>query len=234
MSALRPALTAVLFLLMMYKLALGAPSPADSVGMASVVRKGPQFNVYPLDYRNTFLRQSPILALGGCAGLKFNGQHLFTVGYYWLSQNSDRTIQTPKGNTRTLNDGVKLSYINLAYTYSFIHTKRWELGIPAEVGLGFSKEAVVNDLGRTLRTYNSNFVPVQAGITGDWKITRWVGLNLAVGYRRIVFKSIAQDNFDGLYYNYGINVYTGNILDDYRAWRQRRRMQRKEHQTMPD
>jgi hypothetical protein len=218
------SVSAVFLLLSGY--AYSRTTDPDSTGSSTVARKGPQFNIFPLDYRNTFVHQSPILALGGCAGLKFNGQHLFTLGYYWLSENSDRTIQTSKGNTHTLNDGVKLSYINLAYTYSFIHSKHWEIGVPVEVGLGFAKEAIVNESGRTVRNYVSNFVPIQAGITGDWKITRWVGLNLAIGYRRITLKTIDRDNFDGIYYNYGINVYTGNILDDYRAWRQRKRMKR--------
>jgi len=205
--------------------------PADSARADSLrpVRRRPQFNVYPLDYRNTFVRHSNVLSLGGAVGLKYSGKHLFALGYYGLSQAADRNVQTRNNATRTLTDGVKLRYVNLAYTYSFVRARHWEVGLPLEVGLGFSRETILNDLGRELRSFRSNFIPLQAGVTADWKITRWVGLNLAVGYRVIAFKSDLRDNFDGLYYNYGINLYTGNIFDDYHAWRQRRRERRLPH-----
>ncbi len=198
--------------------------PADSGQYVAPVpvRQHPQFNVYPLDYRSTFVRQSPVLALGGAAGFKFQGRHLITLGYYWLSQQKNRAVTNQVTGIHTLSDGLKLSYLNLAYTWSFIRSKHWEVGLPVEVGYGFSREAIDNETGRTLRTYNSHFVPLQLGITGDWKITRWAGLNVAVGYRVIPVKSTSRADFNGLYYNYGVNLYTGNILDDYRAWRKRK------------
>lgn len=198
------------------------PPTTDSTVIVTPVRQHPQFNVYPLDYRSTFVRQAPVLALGGAAGFKFRGKHLFTVGYYWLSQRSNRQITDRENTVHTLTHGLKLSYLNVAYTWSFIHCKHWEVGLPVEIGYGLSREAINSEAGYELRTYSSHFVPLQIGITGDWKITRWAGLNLAVGYRMIPVKSTSRADFDGVYYNYGINLYTGNILDDYRAWRKRR------------
>ncbi len=200
--------------------------PADSGQYAVTSRwQRPQFNVYPLDYRSTFLRQSPVLALGGAAGFKFQGRHLVTLGYYWLSQQKNREITNQtSGLQHTLTDGVKLSYLNLAYTWSFIRSKHWEVGLPVEVGYGFSREAIDNEAGRTLHTYNTHFLPLQLGITGDWKLTRWAGLNVAVGYRMIPVKTSDRADFNGVYYNYGINLYTGNMLDDYRSWRKRKRI----------
>lgn len=194
----------------------------DSAQTTAQPSRHAQFNVYPLDYRSTFVRQSPVLALGGAAGFKFKGRHLFTIGYYWLSQRSNQRITDRANTVQTLTDGVKLSYLNFAYTWSFIHCKHWEVGLPVEVGYGFSREAINNEAGRELSTYVSHFVPLQIGITADWKITRWAGLNLAVGYRVIPVKTSSRADFDGVYYNYGINLYTGNMLDDYRAWRKRR------------
>ncbi len=91
-----------------------------------------------LDRRNTFLEtkgnaNTPVDLAGVKVGLTLHNQHKTGIGYYSFRHTTTK-ITYPNGQTQTI--GYKFNYFTAFYEYYFIHTHRWDLGIPFEVGMG--------------------------------------------------------------------------------------------------
>lgn len=195
-------------------------APADTVASAHPKIK-PAFN---LDFRDSFLERQHVNVLGVNAGIEFGvKRHQLTLGYYWISYATYlRLIDWRRDAARRINlnyyTRTDMWYVNLLYWWNMTNNKKWMVSIPVELGGGVAYALPTNLSKETPidRTHRSFLVPVQVGVYGQWKATRWVGLSAQVGYRVTVFQTAIDQNFNGSYYSIGLTIYPALATDVWR------------------
>lgn len=203
------------------------PEPLQSDSLLAEKRKvrfvlGFDSRRTPVDGRNLHIN-------GVVAGITFGEKaHRLTGGYYWVGFGApDQFINWENMLPRSTNPGyytdTDVHFISFIYSYPIIHTYRWTLSIPIELGVG-------RELSRYRRTYETDpqkngdyyFMPAQIGVYGEYRVWNWAGINVQGGYRSAVSNDAFRDKFQGAYYRYGIRLYLGRIYMELRKGHLRR------------
>ncbi|MFD1143488.1 hypothetical protein ACFQ4C_20345 [Larkinella insperata] len=186
--------------------------PTDSVSRPG--RKPIRWTVN-LDFRNSFINRQPVNVWGVNTGIVVGQKrHQITVGYYWLSYNSYlRLINWHRNAARRLNleyyTKTDMAYASLLFWDNLINNRRWLFSVPIEIGAGKASAIRQDTQTDTLKGWAhwDFFMPVQAGVYGQYKATRWLGLSAQVGYRYSIFQSNVNQHYNGMYYSVGTVVY---------------------------
>ena len=189
--------------------------------------------VLSLDNRESFVQSSAVHIIGLNAGLVLPGRRWrLGLGAYTLSRDyADLYIYQYKNGKRTkklldTTPQLDLTYFTPNISYVFFQRPWLEVSVPLEVGLGGSHYVETDARGTTFNDHRGLFVPVELGVAVLLKPTRWVGVSGSVGYRKSVLEVDYQDDFDGMYFSYRLNVFVGNIWRDLRQHQQRRHLAR--------
>lgn len=162
------------------------------------------------DFRQTFVKKSPLTIYGGYIGLRFNHKNLYSIGYYTLS-NSSKEIYKTKNSSIQADNEVLLGFLSFGYTHTFFDGLFFKVDIPIEVGVGEGSMGIYNLDGNLIKLRNSKLFPIQAGVSTVIKIIPWFGIHLQAGYRDMFGKSIFQNEYSGLYYTFGFSFNFGAI-----------------------
>jgi hypothetical protein len=176
-------------------------------------------NKYPeliggLSGRKTIIGSHYTSVSGVAIGADYGGKVKFLGGVYGLSSPLvERKIinaYTPSQNT--VDEISQFWYFGFTGAYTFFKDKRWTLEIPVRVGFG-TANIEQHDTGKRklLITENNSFImPLESGISAQYKIAWWIGLSGGLGSRIVLGKSTSQ-KFSGTYYNVGIDIYFSEI-----------------------
>lgn len=168
-----------------------------------------------LDFRNSFVNRQPVNVWGVNSGIVFGQKrHQITVGYYWLSYNSYlRLINWHRNAARRLNleyyTKTDMAYGSLMLWPNLINNRRWLFSVPVEIGAGLAS-AIRSDTRTDTVKGNSHkdfFMPIQVGVYGQYKASRWVGFSAQAGYRLSVFQTNVNQHYNGTYYSVGTVIY---------------------------
>ncbi|GAB3336858.1 hypothetical protein GCM10027299_47280 [Larkinella ripae] len=206
--------------------AVATQFPTDSVIKPS--RKPVRWTLN-LDFRNSFVNRQPVNVWGVNTGIVLGEKrHQITVGYYWLSYNSYlRLINWHRNAARRLNleyyTKTDMAYGSLMFWGNPINNRRWLFSIPVEIGAGKASAVRQDTQTDTLKGWAhwDFFMPVQIGVYGQWKATRWVGLSAQVGYRYAVFQTNVSQHYNGTYYSIGTTLYPEFFKDIWKFIRRR-------------
>jgi hypothetical protein len=179
-----------------------------------------------LDQRNTFIQtpqsnNTPFDLRGIKAGVVLMGRHKMGVGVY--------NIRDPKAHIRRLDNGpeeeidLKFGYITGFYEYLFVHTRRWDIGIPIELGIGGYDAPKVDSA--SLNNNRVRTFPAGTAVDIHFKPMRWFSLNGMGGYR-YVLANAGPVNLDNWFYAFGISLNTKNIYDNSRYYFKKRKYKR--------
>lgn len=175
------------------------------------------------DARNTFIKDKRVNIFGVNSGIVFGKKrNQITVGYYWLNFNSYlKLLNFRRNNSKLVNldyyTKTDLYFLSLMYWKNFIETRRWRVSMPVEVGIGATKNQGT-DLLTDIQIWKRKdfFLPIQTGLYVKWKATRWVGISVQGGYRYALIAQNIQENYDGFYYSYGLELQPEFFKDAYR------------------
>ena len=184
--------------------------------------------VFQIDQRNSFLGSKYVSVNGIYVGLNYSNKMQYSVGFYTLSPwkiykpfvVNDSTSEISRFNL------YFISFCVNPYLYNSKNNK-FKISLPLELGFGFTKAKQIEYIyQQQLKSVQIiDFIPAQAGIYFEYKLTRWVGINGSVGYRKLLFKDLFPSgtsyNYDAPYYNFGTNMYFDVIFKDVRKWRKR-------------
>lgn len=138
-----------------------------------------------LESRNSFIDNKLNTVSGARLGLSFRQKLRFGLGAQWLSSETKKLDFNRNQNFKidTNVNYLKWAYMCAYIDFVFYKTKRWQLSVPIQIGMGqcwWQNESRYN-----LRTKNPKyFVFVyEPGITAQFKIFRWLGLGSDVAYR---------------------------------------------------
>jgi len=176
------------------------------------------------DARSSIIKEKRVNIWGVNTGIIVGRKrNQITVGYYWLNFNSYlRLLDLRKSAAKRVNldyyTKTDLYFFSLMYWKNFVNNKRWRVSVPAEIGIGATKNENVGLLNEIqIWKRKDYFMPIQAGLYVGWKATRWAGLSVQGGYRYALHKKNFPDSYNGLYYSVGANVQLAFLTDIY-AW----------------
>lgn len=184
---------------------------------------------FNFDARGTFIQHKHVNVFGVNAGVSFGEKrNRVTAGYYWLGYNASRRLINWRNLlSQTLNlsyyTATDVRFMNFAYWHTAIRNRRWVLSTPLEIGIG-NESTRFRDLfdGLASGSRKDYFIPIQAGVYGEYRALRWAGLNSQIGYRNALSSGEFRQRFSGFYYSYGVNLYPEAIWKDLKKWNKRK------------
>jgi hypothetical protein len=172
-----------------------------------------------LDSRNSYLKTFPAKIHGIVFEYKLKKKVQVGIGGFTMNRQYDKYIKSSAtGLNHKYSVVVNLYYISPNIIYTFFKNRWIELSIPVELGGGVAFPVYTSyETGNVIVAINKDyFIPAEAGLAFLFKLNRWIGFKASTGYRKILWQtsSSVKDGFDGLYYNYGVNVFFGTVLKD--------------------
>jgi hypothetical protein len=168
---------------------------------------------FSIDNRNSYIAGRKAQFGGLQLGVILYEEHVLGIGLYAITQKS-------KANFRVLDDSisaqksVSLNYFTFFYNVNLFEREHFGLALPVELGLGGYDIKLENaKTGRIYRNNKGGIILTGIGIQPTWMPLPWVGLSLLVGVR-VVLDNATKENFNGLYYNFGLNFDIRQIYRD--------------------
>ncbi len=196
--------------------------PAD-VAVQDSAGHRPVRPVVNLDFRSSFIDCHHVGVNGINAGVALGPRrNQLTIGYYWLTYDARlRFIDWHRKAARRLNFAYytkrDLWFGSLMYWRNIAAGHGFTLSLPVEMGAGVASATPTDWVTNqpVAQRQHTLFVPVQVGVYGEWRVTRWAGLNAQVGYRRALFPLALKEHYDGAYYSAGLTVYAESVKDTW-------------------
>lgn len=179
-----------------------------------------------LDGKNTLINDLNIKLFGLQVGYLYNRRTNLYIGYYGSYKNERKIIDNPSAinghtDSNTVFETHGISYFNFGCEYYFHNSKKWRFSVPVGIGIGSGKTRRyvermdgTNKYPVSIDSKRKAILPLDFGITANYKITWWCWVGLGVG-SRITF---AQTKYSGTYYSFGLSLRTGEIYRRFRTW----------------
>jgi hypothetical protein len=160
---------------------------------------------------------SPIFSMNGA--LDFGHRVRFGLGVSWLQLSPyqkgadntpfylDKIITNTQGKNDTVHPALSFSHYDIYLEYVFYKTKRWQFSVPLLFGIGNSKFKY-NYNGQGFTEHKHMILMYQPAASGYYKIFRWFGVGLDVGYRFMIINNRSiGDKFNSPIYNTYVLVF---------------------------
>jgi len=138
-----------------------------------VIKQKRSFNIN-LELRFSFINNQLTTVNGLRCGISFNRKLRIGGGLSWL--NTDLFLDKEK-------QYLKFVYLCLYSDIVFYKTKRWQLSVPIQIGMGsswFQKETHFSFSNKDSKYFLLLYEP---GITTQFKVFKWLGFGTDVAYR---------------------------------------------------
>jgi hypothetical protein len=167
-----------------------------------------------LDSKKSFISGNAVPVRGIKAGITYKNKISFMLGWYFIAPVLKGQSEFFKGTVRQIsfNTTLKMHYASLIAEYGFYRDSRLLLYLPVQIGVG-----------QAIKTYQSiklpdNFehrsliIPVEAALTGSYRIWKFIGISGGIGYRRgFSSNTIREEDFNGLTYSIGLKIWIGRL-----------------------
>lgn len=137
-----------------------------------------------LESRYTFIDNELAVINGVRIGAAFRRKLRFGGGVSWLKTDLYETEYYLQDNYTMVpvNRYLRLGYICLYADFVFHKTKRWQLSVPIQTGLGMSWFQYKDNYN--LKSQPKYFLWIyEPGISTQFKIFRWAGIGVDINYR---------------------------------------------------
>jgi hypothetical protein len=202
-------LTAVLFLFYF-------KGEAQIVDTFKVLLKSKSSLDLRLESHYSFINNDLANISGFRVGVSFKRKLRLGGGLSWLSSSithndykvteSNVLIYSPKN--------LKLAYMAFYADFVFYKTKRWQVSVPIQTGVGYSWYQTGHSYG-----FNSNkkylFFLYEPGISTQFKIFKWCGLGVDVGYRfALKDRTYISERFSSPTYSFKLLFWADQLFYD--------------------
>ncbi|NCP45478.1 MAG: hypothetical protein COW67_09985 [Flavobacteriales bacterium CG18_big_fil_WC_8_21_14_2_50_32_9] len=169
----------------------------------------PKFE-FKFDSRFSFLRNTNVKTTGIKIGLSFNKKFNVGLGFNQLFVNAKSEI-IEQADTIPVN--LNYFYFSPYFEYVYFTSKKWEFNLSTQIGLGSAKYNYTNFEGKEESKNRTTILSYEPAMLIDYKIIKWVGLGLGVGYRLVFYKNgEVKEHFSSPIYVIKLKVYLGSIV----------------------
>lgn len=187
---------------------IAQPEKFENVFKESFSSK-PKFE-FKFDSRFSFLRNTEVKTTGVKIGLSFNRKFNVGLGINQLLVRSESEI-IDQNDTIPVN--LSYNYFSPYFEYVYFSSKKWEFNLSTQVGFGEASFEYTNTEGDKLKTNKTTLISYEPAMLIDYKIIKWFGVGMGVGYRLVLFKNgDINENFSSPVYVVKLKVYLGAIV----------------------
>lgn len=160
------------------------------------------------DNRNSFIGDTKVKVIGLRIGKEYNERFRMAIGFYNTTDViTEQKITQNNSKNDTIVSKVGLGYLSFTADYVFYYTRKWELSVPIQLGLGSGRRTqLINDSLLKDKTQSKVIMPIEIGVSAVYKIRPWVGVGAGLGSR---FSLLNTSEFNGPFYSIGIKIYFG-------------------------
>lgn len=195
---------------------------ATAVEKDSTARKKVKI-IASFDGRYSVIRKQSVDIFGAKIGLEFNKRWRAGLGIYGLlfpeQYSGSISRATTEGSTTIpYHADLHFWYVAAYAEYVALKTKRWELSIPLQFGVGRTDIAAYrDDTGaqlQSLRNKNSQTVYlVEPSVVGHYKVFSWIGIGAGLGYRQMLHADDRMNkNFDNFTYILKVKLFPADLF----------------------
>lgn len=165
--------------------------------------------IFKLDTRNSFISNRRGEIFGIKLGVEFDKKLRVGGGVHWLTSplTSDRIVTSSTGAPLTIPAYLQLRYLAYYVEYVYFKTKRWELSIPFQFGVGDTRYKY--DHGGRPHIDSKKIIAIyEPGVSTQFKIFRWLGVGADIGLRVMVINNKAiKENFNSPTYAFKLLIW---------------------------
>lgn len=174
---------------------------------------------FRFDARNSFISATRVKFWGFKIGFQYNNKVRIGIGLNTMLKPAPVQRFYPSNElqlTDTVDANLSIVYWCIYIDYVFHRTKRWELSMPVQLGIGGSSYEYVDAKDGLTKNINQKGVMLyEPGFMATYSPIRYVGLGLGIGYRfMIVNNPLIDEQLNSLMYVLKVKVFLGNIYND--------------------
>ena len=176
--------------------------------------------IFKFDTRKSFIDNSNVTVFGWKIGVEFDKRIRIGGGFNSLtgnhSPNLDKVYYAENG-VDTLGTGIlNFSYISYFVDYVIIGKPKWEISAPIQFGWGSSHYRLQSETNGLEEREKGSVALVEAAIAGHYKLTKWVGIGMGVGYRFMLVNNKGLDQqFNSPIYILKLKVFLASVLESF-------------------
>lgn len=202
-----------IYFLLIVLLHCGIHLQGQSIG--SALKKRP--SVYGgFESRNSFVQGATADLSGLKIGVSFDNTIKFSFARYKLISDivELKNVKLPNQQDTLVRSNLQLLYYAPGAEYVIYKKDPWQISIPVEIGIGKSYFTYFVSKGKKERAYQSSIVLIEPGISGHYKVVRWVGVGFGVGYRAMIKNNPDIDTrVSNFTFSIGVKLFFSEIID---------------------
>lgn len=175
---------------------------------------GKIFPTASFDSRNSFIDNGRAHIWGIKFGVEFSDRLQGGIGYNRHDRNLRKIIyfQDEFGNVNAATAKLHLDYCSFYVRCVYYKTKHWKFSImPYQIGFGNSRY-VYEQNGNEIVTDKRFVILYEPGISVSYKIVRWLGVGMDIGYRFMLRDNPKiPENFNSPIYSFYAIIYWGEL-----------------------
>lgn len=160
---------------------------SDTVRRHAVARLPKPRVVAFFDARYSIINGRFVTINGLKLGLEWKNRLRTGAAVYFLSSRIPTRRERPDSIGADARADLRFRYLALYGEYVLIETRRWELSVPLQVGLGNAAVEYVSPNGTTQATPYDFMGIIEPSVNAQMRIFRWGGLGAGTGWRAPVF-----------------------------------------------
>ncbi len=166
-----------------------------------------------LDGKNNIVGDLNIKMFGLQGGYIYNRRTSLYMGLYLTSKEAtviaeNYNLNAGKTDSNTIYNSYGMTYLNFGCEYIFCNNKKWQLSIPAAIGIGSGTFKRFSEIKYYEAKYPT-IIPFETGLKASYKLTWWLWLGAGLG-TRISLNSTHY--YNGPFYTFGLQVKTGAMI----------------------
>jgi len=194
----------------------------DSTELMKIKLARPQLK---FDNRLTFYEGQSLSINGIDAGVLLKDKLRLTLGFYRL--NDDLNLLSQTIDSLDVKRHIKIQYAALNTEIMYLDKRYFALGLPLEIGIGYSHFKTTNAKRNEVLTAQSGLLAMaHFGLSATFKPIRWIGLKGMLGYRKTIFNQVSDFQFDGLFTSLGLNIDFREVIRDVKMMRLKKKYKR--------
>ncbi|MBN4072267.1 hypothetical protein JYT14_00905 [Flavobacteriales bacterium AH-315-E23] len=176
--------------------------------------------IFKFDTRKSLISNSNVTVFGWKIGVEFDKKIRIGGGFNRLtgnhSPNLDRTYLAENG-TDTVGTGIlNFNYMCYFVDYVLISRPKWEISYPIQIGLGSSYYSLYTETSGEERKEPGSVLLMETAVTGHYKLTKWVGIGMGVGYRVMLVNNKGMDQqFNSPIWIFKLKIFLNSIIESF-------------------